>query len=182
MHRSEAVVVRGLPVTRPHRTWLDASSSWDDVDVVALIDAMLNRRLVTVTSLSDAVATHATRRGSARARAALRRADAAAESPWETRLRLLLHRAGIPVVSQHVVHDEHGNFVARVDFALPELKIAVEYDGAHHFDPAQVRRDLERVNALVRAGWLVQRYTAIRLLRFPDDLISEVQRLIAARM
>ena len=53
-------------------------------------------------------------------RAVLALADGRAESPQETRLRLVLHRSTLPrPVAQHPVH--HGRaFVARLDFAWPD--------------------------------------------------------------
>lgn len=47
-------------------------------------------------------------------------------------MRLLLRRAGLPAsVAQFRVFDADG-FLARVDFAYPELKIAITYDGLWH--------------------------------------------------
>src|SRR3712207_9447547 len=49
---------------------------------------------------------------------------------------------------------------ARVDFAYPELKLAIEYDGAWHGKPGELGRDRRRLNRLSAAGWLVVFVTA----------------------
>ncbi len=70
----------------------------------------------------------------------MRLADGLAESPQETRLRLRLHRSGLPPpVAQYEVRCD-GRFVARVDLAWPEQRLALECDGAWHGAPDQLPR------------------------------------------
>jgi hypothetical protein len=89
---------------------------------------------------------------SARARSVCALADGLAESPQETRLRLLMQRGGLPhPVAQFRVLDGDG-FVARVDFAWPDRKVAVEYDGLWHAESGQFARDRRRLNRLRAAG------------------------------
>jgi hypothetical protein len=108
-------------------------------------------------------------------------ADGLAESPQETRVRLLLHRsAPPPPVAQHVVRDPRGGFVARVDVAWPECRVALEHDGAWHGEPGQFARDRERLNRLTAAGWTVVFVTAADL-RHPDRLSRRIAATLAAR-
>ncbi|WP_222263215.1 endonuclease domain-containing protein [Modestobacter marinus] len=79
-------------------------------------------------------------------------ADGRAESPPESRLRVLLTMAGLPPVPQWSVRRADGVFIARVDLAYPAVRLAVEYDGAWHGEPGQLGRDRRRLNALVAAG------------------------------
>ncbi|MCZ2812543.1 DUF559 domain-containing protein [Modestobacter sp. VKM Ac-2979] len=119
-----------------------------------------------------------TGRGCRRARAAAGLADGLAGSPQETRLRLLLHRAELPTpVAQHSVHDGRV-FVARVDFAWPEQRLALEYDGLWHADPGQFAADRRRFNRLLAAGWRVLFVTAADLHR-PDQLITRIAAELA---
>jgi very-short-patch-repair endonuclease len=68
-------------------------------------------------------------------------ADGLAESQQETRLRLLLHGSKLPrPVAQFSVYDDVG-FVARVDFAWPEQRVAVEYEGRWHGERQHVATD-----------------------------------------
>ena len=101
-------------------------------------------------------------------------ADGLAGSPQETRLRLLMRRARLPTpVAQYQVVDG-ARFVARVDFAWPELKVAVEYDGLWHADVEQFPRDRRRLNRLREAGWTVVFVTAADL-HDPHRLIASIR-------
>jgi len=53
--------------------------------------------------------------------------------------------------------------VARVDFAWPERKVAVEYDGLWHAEDRQFERDRQRLNRLREAGWTLVFVTAADL-------------------
>lgn len=119
--------------------------------------------------------------GSARARRAAQLADGLAESPPETRLRLLLHRSGLPApIAQFRVFDDEG-FIARVDFAYPDLRIAIEYDGLWHGERKAFLDDRRRLNRLVAAGWIVLHVTAADM-RHPDRLAAQVRALRAQRL
>jgi very-short-patch-repair endonuclease len=105
-------------------------------------------------------------------------ADGRAESPPESRLRFVLIRAGYPVVPQYDVHRPDGRWIARVDLALPELRIAIEYDGREvHDRPDVFVRDRRRQNDLVAAGWTVLRFSAADL-RSPDLIVNAVSRVV----
>ena len=119
--------------------------------------------------------------GSAQARRVVTLADGTAESPQETRLRLLLGRSGLPApVAQFRVFDNEG-FVARVDFAYPELKIAVEYDGLWHGERRAFVSDRRRLNRLAAAGWTVLHVTADDM-RYPERLAARLRVLRAQRL
>jgi very-short-patch-repair endonuclease len=106
-------------------------------------------------------------------------ADGLAASPQETRLRLLIGASGLPApVAQFRVVDARG-FVARVDFAWPDRKVAVEYDGLWHAEDKQFAKDRRRLNKLRTAGWTVVFVTAADLLR-PEELIAQIEAALAA--
>jgi very-short-patch-repair endonuclease len=115
--------------------------------------------------------------GSRRAREICGLADGLAQSPQETRLRLLLHRSALPdpIAQFRIVVD--GRLVARPDFAWPDRKVALEYDGLWHGEPGQFARDRQRLNRLQAAGWRVVFVTAADL-RDPERLLA----LIAAAL
>ena len=85
----------------------------------------------------------------------------------------------LPAVAQYVVKAEDGRFIARVDLAFPEAKVAVEYDGAWHGEPGQFRRDRERLNRLTAAGWRVIFVTAADL-RSPEALLRRIANALGA--
>ena len=142
------------------------------------MDRLVAARLVDLDSVRERV-TAMRGAGSAQARQVATLADGLAESPQETRLRLLLHRSGLPApVAQHVVRDDAGRFVARVDFAWPGLRVALEYDGLWHAEDGQFAKDRERLNRLREAGWVVVFVTAADLHR-PERLLRRIAEALA---
>lgn len=160
------------------RTALDIAR-WEPVhDAVAALDVLLARAVVGTAELEESAGLFSGR-GFRRARQAVELADPRAGSQPESRLRVLLALAGLHTVPQVEVRDAAGDFVARVDLAFPDLKIAIEYDGAWHAQPGQFAKDRRRLNRLVAAGWKVIHVTAADM-REPGALIAEVRSLVAA--
>ena len=171
---------RGVLVTTPTATALRLAGSLSPDDAVVAVDRLLAAGLVDLAPLRS-LAVALIGPNSARARRALDLADERSESPQETRLRLLLRRSGLPApVPQYVVRDERGRHVARVDFAWPEQKVAVEYDGAWHAEPGQFAKDRARLNRLQAAGWRVVFVTAGDL-RNPLDLAAHIAEALGQR-
>lgn len=102
--------------------------------------------------------------------------DPLAGSPMETRVRLALHDGGLP---PPVLQCSVGPYA--IDLAYPRLRWGIEYDGEHHRDPAQARRDLERQQYLSRAGWVILRPSAADVLRYPDLLALTVRAHLERR-
>ena len=190
MRRRHGVVVRyselragdvaapaGVRMTKPVRTAFDLGRWRKLEDAVIAVDALLVRCHLTVDQISAyAHAGRTTWHGISRLWKALSLAACGAESPMETRLRLLLIRAGLPrPVLQHQVWDDTGIFLARLDLAYVDARLGVEYDGGSHWDPKAVRRDLRRQNALRAANWSVLRFTSDDVLRHPRRLVAEVR-------
>ena len=166
--------------TTPVRTAVDIARYEDTPGSVVALDVLLSRGLVQARDLAETVALLPPARGSVRARRAVDLADERAESPRESVLRVLLRTAGLAPVPQYVVRDAEGRFVARVDLAFPELKVAVEYDGAWHGNPGQLGRDRRRLNALVAVGWTVVHVTAADM-HAPDRVVASVTALLRDR-
>lgn len=158
-------------------TALDVARNLPEDDAVVAVDQLLATGTVDLRPLrSFAAAVRGP--GSARARAVCALADDRAESPQETRLRLLLGRNGLPPpVPQYVVLD-HERRIARVDFAWPEHKVAVEYDGAWHAEGGQFARDRRRLNRLHAAGWRVVFVTAADLYE-PGEILARLRVLLS---
>jgi hypothetical protein len=170
----------GLPVTTPVRTALDLCRVRPLDEAVVLVDRLVGSRLVLLDDVR-AAASVLTGRDCRHVRQVTALADGLAESPQETRVRLLLLRSALPApVAQHTVRDASGTFVARVDFAWPESRVALEYDGAWHGEPGQFARDRERLNRLTAAGWTVVFVTAGDLHQ-PERLRRRIAAALAAR-
>lgn len=89
----------------------------------------------------------------------------------------------LPVFQHEVWHD--GRFIARVDAAYPESRLAIEVDGfAAHTSPDAFQRDRTRQNRLVALGWTVLRFTWDDVVKRPEMVAREItealQRLSAA--
>lgn len=188
--------VSGLLVASPASTWASlAPLLTHPYDLVAVADhfvrihrpphsrpwASMPKPLATLDQLAAVVA--AGRRDGVRAlKAALPRVRTGAASRTETWTRLTLVDAGLPEpVLDHDVFDELKRFLARVDMAYPQWKIAIEYEGSHHTEDEQWERDIDRYAALEAAGWLVIRVTRTMLFGTPDRLVARVRAAIARR-
>jgi very-short-patch-repair endonuclease len=88
--------------------------------------------------------------------------------------------AGLPEPAvQHVVTDSNEAFVARVDLAYPNARLAIEYDSyQEHTGKIALIRDSSRRNALVATGWTVLSATAADLQRNCRTLIRDVRRVL----
>jgi Protein of unknown function (DUF559) len=168
-----------LPVTTPARTWRDLAAVLTPPALLAVTDQFL-AGWVTRDELARQLQGRPTGRGSARAREVLPVADPRAESPMESVLRWLLHRAGIPAPElQYVVRDAAGSLLGRADLAWPDRRVLVEFDGDVHRERDVFVNDLRRQNRLVAAGWTVLRFTSADVLGRPDVVVAEIRRALS---
>ena len=158
----EAVLLSGLKVTNPARTALDLACRYRLGEAVAAIDALSRATDLEMADVELLAERYKGRRGIRRARRALSLVDAGAESPRETWLRLVLIRAGFPAPQTQIpVYDQYGELVAVLDMGWKEIKLAVEYDGEHHWTSRrQFSRDIRRAEALAELEWNVVRVSA----------------------
>jgi G:T-mismatch repair DNA endonuclease (very short patch repair protein) len=166
----------GLRVTTPAATALRLASVLPRDAAVAAVDQLIAARVVDLATIRT-LAAGARGPGSARARLVAGLADGLAASPPETRLRLLIGGSTLPppVAQFTVIHDNR--FVGRVDFAWPDQKVALEYDGLWHAENGQFARDRERLNRLREAGWQVVFVTAADLGR-PEIVLARIARAL----
>jgi Protein of unknown function (DUF559) len=179
---SDVVALRGIAVTTPVRTAFDLARWYPLDDAVVGIDALLTHCDLSVEAVRAYAETGTRLRlhGAARLDDALSLVETGAESPMETRLRLLLVRAGLPVpVLQQRVYDERGEVLARLDIAYIDHMVGIEYDGGHHRDTFQ--RDLQRQNILHSLGWTILRFTAEDVLRRSPRTVAHVGSVLSAR-
>jgi Protein of unknown function (DUF559)/AbiEi antitoxin C-terminal domain len=176
---SDITTIDSLRVTTPVRTAFDCARWLRGVERVVVVDALAHAHLVTLEQIRAYLAGKHRLRNLRRAQDVLALADPLAESPMETRLRILLIEWGLPrPVSQLDVHDQYGSFVGRLDLAFPEVKVAVEYDGALHWE--QRRDDDRRRTRLRQQGWVVLVYSATDYYERKQAICQEVTRHLAA--
>jgi hypothetical protein len=174
----DIVTVDGMRVTSPARTLIDLARivSWETAVIAAdhalhlpIFGTDASRRpLLTTEELEGALdqAGHLPKVGAARR--ALRFADGRSESVGESRTRLVLRSLGLPDPELQVEVLDRGQFVARVDFAYPELGVVIEFDGETKYgallapgeSPSDaVIREKHREDDLRRLGLVVVRLT-----------------------
>ena len=146
-----------------------------------VIDGLLARRLTDRAALREYALNRAGRRGWRSLLRAVDLADPGAESPQESRARVRLVLAGLPCPETQYVVADAGRFVARLDLAWPQFKVAVEYDGLWHDDPEQFHRDRRRLNQLLGGEWIVLHLTARRLRDDFDGFVAEVRAALRTR-
>jgi hypothetical protein len=174
----EIVERRAMPTTSALRTAADLGSRLPLVEAVVAVDMALHERLVDLAALDRYVAERPWRKGIARLRRTLDLAEPAAESPMETRLRLLLVSAGLPrPQAQVTLCDEQGRFLARPDLYYPAQRLCLEYDGATHRD--RLAEDNQRQNRLLKAGFRILRFTAADVSRNPDSIAWQVRAALS---
>jgi hypothetical protein len=155
----DIAVVDRIPVTTPERTLLDLGAVCHASIVEMALDKAEHRGLVTAASLRATLDRLAKpgRNGVGTLRRLLDGRDARRrppESEMETLLIQCLRRNGWPEpVPQHEIR-QSGAFVARVDAAYPQWRIAIEYQSdAHHGSRTDRYRDNERRLRVIAAGW-----------------------------
>jgi hypothetical protein len=187
VHRSLALpshhvtVVDGLRVTTVDRTLADlgaVSRSWV---VAAAMEAAVIAGKTDISRLYRFVDDHGRsgRAGIGALRAALDDwllGDQRPGSALEVMFVRLVDRLGIPMPQLQYKIADGSRVIARVDAAWPEIRLAVEVDGAHAHATAQsLQRDLARQNALVLLGWTVLRFTWNDVVRRPAAIASALR-------
>lgn len=176
----EIIWIDGMPVATPARTGLDLGRYLPRNIAVAHLDALASATKLTSDDILELTYRYKGRHGVRLCREAVELMDAGAQSPQETRLRLLLIDRGFPPPRTQIpVADQYGFEFAYLDMGWEDLLIAVEYDGDHHrTDTDQYRWDARRLRKLADAGWIVIRVMAGDR---NDEVIAWVKQAVARR-
>ena len=170
----EIVLRRGLPTTSVLRAVVDIGGRNPLTEGVVAADQVLHARLVTIAELRNYVAEHPRAKGIARLRRVVDMAEPEAESPMESRLRMLLALAGLPRPEvQGSILDDQGRVLCRPDLLYRNHRLAVEYDGGNHRD--RLVDDNRRQNGLIAAGYRLLRFTAPDVYGSPGSVAMQVR-------
>lgn len=173
----EVCLVRSMSVTTPARTAFDIGRARTVEEGVVVLDALAHATWLKAADVMAVADNHPRARGIRRLRAVLELVDGGAESPQESRLRLLLVKAGLPKPQTQI---EFPDLRIRVDMGWRDWKVAVEYDGIQHWTDSRQRSwDIERIALLEAAGWVVIRVSAEMLSR-PHIVIERVRAKLRA--
>lgn len=154
----EITEVAGIRVTTPARTAFDLGRLLPRDEAVPRLDALMRASPFSTEDVLLLVKRYGGARGVRRLRAALPLVDSGAASPRETWLRLVLLDAGLPPPTTQFVVVGPNSFVAELDLAWEDYRVAAEYDGDHHrSDRRHYVKDQRRLRMLDRLGWIIVR-------------------------
>jgi very-short-patch-repair endonuclease len=181
LHLATPGRVRGLPVTGVGRTILDCAAE-PTIDLELLIDAARRVHGISRTLLPATVVAHARsgRRGIGPLTELLA-LDELPHSDFERLVQRWLHDLSITGWELHhrIVVPVRG--AVEIDIAWPDLRVALELEGADHRDRSLVHDDdTERQNWIVNDGWHLVRTTYRRWVRSNPAVRAELEEALAA--
>lgn len=179
VHRRDGaplVMVDGRRATAPAWTAVEVARSLRRPRALATLDAALRSQTCDRQDLHMAAVEQFGRRGIVHVRGLIPFADGLAESPMESEARLMMLDGGLPAPAlQHEVVDAEGR-VWRLDFAWPDRRVAVEYDGFDwHSDPVVFRRDRMKRSALRGVDWEITSIVFDDVRRHPDETVRRIR-------
>jgi very-short-patch-repair endonuclease len=169
---AELVTVRqGLRLTSPALTALDLCPELGG----DAIDTALRTGAASLPEFDRVLALTPARAGNELRRELVRDSRDEPWSPPERRLHRLLRAAGITGWRANVeVRGAGWSYYPDVAFEADQLD--VEVDGReHHIGSVAFECDRQRQNRLVRAGWVVLRFTPTMIDTEPDEVIDMIQ-------
>ncbi|MGY1672619.1 DUF559 domain-containing protein [Geodermatophilus sp. SYSU D00710] len=162
----------GLPVTSGPQTWLDLAARMPGQELVAVGDALYRAGHLDAAALGERLERADGVRGVVRARECAPLLTPLAASRPESLIRYWLVSSELPdPVPQLPVVDRRGRAVAHADLGYDQWRVALEYEGRHHAERRQFRRDLDRYTLMAAHGWLV--------LRFGEDDLGRRDRVLS---
>jgi hypothetical protein len=178
----ETCVRDGICLTTPERTAFDLGRRKGLTAAVIRLDALMHATELKPADVELLADRHRGARGLVQLRQALLMADAGAESPYETRTRLVLAGGGLPRPRTQIrVLNDWGAVIARMDMGWEEWKVGVEFDGAQHWtDPVQRTWDIDRLAELEARGWSIIRVSAGMLRHRPYVVVARARNALLA--
>jgi hypothetical protein len=178
----ELCVVNGMAATTPARTAFDLGRRRGRTMAVIRLDALMQATNLKPADVELLIERHRGARGIVQLRQAVSLSDPGAESPQETRTRLVLTDAGLrPKRTQIEVFDNFGEFVARLDMGWDDWRVGVQYDGEQHWtDPRRRTRDIEQQHELQALGWRIIRVGADMLHYRPATIVARTRAALRA--
>jgi hypothetical protein len=186
MDASDVTLAGGVPATTASRTVADLICRHDRFTAVSVLDSTLNQGLLDGSELLELESRLTRRRGALAARKHLREADSLAQSPLESRVRLIASDAGLaPDHLQYPVRSAQGVLLGLADMAWerPSGRLLVaEADGrGPHEQPEALFRDRRRANDFVGTDLVdIVRFTWADLAR-PAYIVSVLRQNLSRR-
>ncbi|SDS83424.1 hypothetical protein SAMN04489751_2995 [Brevibacterium sandarakinum] len=183
----DLVIANGIRTTSIMRTLFDISRDLPLAFAVAVVDEAVRQSLITVREFESYCASHRPRTNQSRIALVLGNIDPRRESVAESISSVRFIEYSIPGFEpQVVIRDEHGNFVARTDFANEHAGVIAEFDGAgkYYLNDADPKRAFElerrREYRLRNLGYVVFRLTWPQL--FSAELFMRLKAAVEEGM
>ncbi len=179
--------VEGVRVTTVARTLVDLGAVASPRTVEAALDRAAGRRLVTYREVRDAMVAVARKGrigvGTIRQLLETRVGQAHPPGVLEARMTSLLLNAGLPAAEpEFIVRDRNGGFMAVVDFAYPDRRLAIEVDGYEfHSSPVAFDDGHARDRLLVAEEWAVLHFGWTDVERRADRVAREIRSVARTR-
>jgi hypothetical protein len=162
----DIVVVDGIPVTTPERTAFDLARHLPRDLAARHLDALARVTGVKAADVQLLGDRYPKARGLPRSRIALSLMDGGAQSPQETRLRLMLIDDGLPRPRTQIRVSDGVN-EAFIDMGYDEPMVGFDYEGVHHSENrGQYVRDIGRAELIDGQGWIDIKVVAEHSRRF----------------
>lgn len=174
-----------IPVTDPLRMLGDLCSVAQADELARVVDGLVVSRLLSMAGVGAALTNAAERRvrGVGLLHSVVEQwpvGDTRPDSVLELKFARLCRVAGLPEpVFQHEL--TLGDQARRVDFAFPDLRVAIEVDGFEVRTDRRVFQDeRRRQNDLALDGWIILRFTWHDIINDPDYVVSKIWETLAA--
>jgi very-short-patch-repair endonuclease len=173
--------VAHMRVTNVGLTLVDIAGCISTDHLERAVEDAIRRRLTSVGHLNWIVGSRYGKgaKGVGDLRRLLATGSVATESDFEIRLLQMLRSEGLPEPERQYEIRDGADLVARVDFAYPWAKVAVEADSyAFHSGRRQWESDLARRNRLTALGWLVIHVTYRQMQSDMDDVVRRLRKVL----
>lgn len=186
----ECMLIDGVPVTTPARTLLDLAGILNLDDLVAVADHLICEHhwenqpakfpIVEAAVLSRYIGSKHHLRGLANAQAATEWMRVGADSPRETRLRLLLQRACLPEFLPNCeIPGAPNEPKVHPDLGCEEFRVCGEYEGEVHLTPEKQLFDRNRDTRTAARGWLQVKVFNKDMQRGDDWVVQMFRQALA---
>lgn len=177
----EVMVLDGVRISTPARTWLDLAGILPLEDLVAIGDQLVRQPRpgleeraepwATCPELHEMLTRHPKLKGIVKSREAAELIRPGSDSAPETFLRLALTAAGLPEPELQVRVAPGDPYSPAADMGYRSQRIAIQYDGGHHLTREQQSRDNRRDESFNAAGWRYFKFNG-------DDLAQDFRRAV----
>lgn len=170
----------GVRCSGPELMMTELASILQLADLVAVGDHLIHWRhpFTTIDRLSHAAENFPFRRGRPVLQRAVGLLDDRAESPKESHLRVLMVDGGLDSFESNVSIRVTSGHSYRGDLVHRGAKVVLEYQGDHHREPEEFRRDMTRRSRLEADGWHIM-LIGPDDLKNPRELCARVRALVA---